>query len=80
MALLSNDFALISMKINNECSSFSRIHNHTTSTSQNLNEFPLTVLCEDKSGQMIPYKLVLKSNTTINEVCSLFAQFPITRD
>ncbi|CAF4030439.1 unnamed protein product [Adineta steineri] len=54
--------------IENGSTDFSQIFKHTTSSSQGSSEFPLTVLCEDKSGQMIPYKLVLKSNTTINEI------------
>ncbi|CAF5128157.1 unnamed protein product, partial [Rotaria sp. Silwood1] len=44
-----------------------RIRNHTTSSSKTSNEFPLTVLCKDKSGNSITHKLVLQPNTTISE-------------
>ncbi|UJR21464.1 hypothetical protein I4U23_024549 [Adineta vaga] len=51
-----------------ENGSTERQQNHTTTSSHNSKDFPLTVLCEDKTGSVIPYKLVLDSNTTINEM------------
>ncbi|CAF3273742.1 unnamed protein product [Rotaria socialis] len=46
-----------------ENGSASRTQTHTSSE-----EFPITVLCEDQSGNMIPFKLTLQSNTTINDL------------
>ncbi|CAF0993042.1 unnamed protein product [Adineta ricciae] len=45
-----------------------RIYNHTTTSSHNSGEFPLTVLCEDKFGSTVPYKLLLEPYTTILEI------------
>ncbi|CAF1200248.1 unnamed protein product [Rotaria sordida] len=45
-----------------------QIPNHTTSSSKTSDEFPLTVLCEDKSGNLTPFKLTLQSHTTISEM------------
>ncbi|CAF4356322.1 unnamed protein product, partial [Rotaria magnacalcarata] len=36
-----------------------------TQTHKSSEEFPVTVLCEDQSGKMVPFKLILQSNTTI---------------
>ncbi|CAF4955675.1 unnamed protein product, partial [Rotaria sp. Silwood1] len=63
---LSNDNTIHLKSIEN--GSAIRIPNHTTSSSKTSNEFPLTVLCKDKSGNSITHKLVLQPNTTISEI------------
>ncbi|CAF4031805.1 unnamed protein product [Rotaria magnacalcarata] len=39
-----------------------------TQTHKSSEEFPVTVLCEDQSGKMVPFKLILQSNTTISDL------------
>jgi hypothetical protein len=39
-----------------KCFSFSRIHNHTTSSSHNSSEFPITVLSKDKTTDQNEYE------------------------
>jgi hypothetical protein len=60
-----------------KCFKFSRTHRHPisppkTASSTATPYFPITVLYEEKSGKTTPYELVLKSNTSIGEVCFFF--------
>ncbi|CAF0948374.1 unnamed protein product, partial [Didymodactylos carnosus] len=62
-----NDIHLVASTTSTISQTNRRHDNHTTPSFSN-SDFPITVLCNDKSGRSIPYDLRLPENTTIAEI------------